>query len=66
MTEWTDEPRMRSLRGIPLLETLFGDRGGDEEPHYVCGDCGKPLAVQYHSCPECGSFNVDRNGWDLE
>lgn len=30
---------------------------------YVCLACETPLDVQYHSCPDCGSFNVRRGKW---
>ncbi|WP_233263419.1 hydrogenase maturation nickel metallochaperone HypA [Halorhabdus sp. CUG00001] len=30
---------------------------------YLCLSCETPLPVQYHSCPECGSYDVRRAKW---
>ncbi|MFB6071210.1 MAG: hypothetical protein ABEJ76_09320 [Halanaeroarchaeum sp.] len=56
---------MKSLRGLSLLSEVLG-AGEGEEPPYVCRECGAALSVQYHSCPKCGSYNVDRRTWDDE
>ncbi|MCU4719101.1 hydrogenase maturation nickel metallochaperone HypA [Halobacteria archaeon HArc-curdl5-1] len=37
---------------------------GDSEPHpYRCMSCGADLSVQYHSCPECGGYDIRAAKW---
>ena len=33
---------------------------GNPEFPYVCRGCGTAYDVQYHVCPECGGFSVER------
>ncbi|SFR47340.1 hypothetical protein [Halogeometricum limi] len=40
-----------------------GDRSEASETSefpYVCRGCGSAYDVQYHVCPDCGGFSVDR------
>lgn len=30
---------------------------------YVCLACETTFEVQYHSCPDCGSFDIRRSKW---
>lgn len=38
-----------------------GDQG--ETFPYQCVSCEEPLPVQYHSCPECGSYDIRATKW---
>lgn len=39
---------------------LFAPDVGDP---YRCGGCGTDFRVQYHVCPDCGSFGVEQQSW---
>lgn len=36
----------------------------DSVPTYKCCGCGSHFELQYHVCPLCGSFSVERSEWD--
>jgi lipopolysaccharide biosynthesis regulator YciM len=39
-------------------------RGEDEQPDpYRCVSCGETYPVQYHSCPECESYDIRAEKW---
>jgi hypothetical protein len=46
--------RLRALTSGARTEGGRGDTDG-----YVCHGCERRFEVQYHSCPECGSFAVE-------
>jgi len=33
---------------------------------YECQQCGNAFTVQYHSCPECGGYSIERGEWTAE
>ena len=39
--------------------------GSSEGEPYMCGNCGSEFDIQYHVCPECGGFNVERQHWEF-
>ncbi|QSG02846.1 Uncharacterized protein AArcS_1636 [Natranaeroarchaeum sulfidigenes] len=39
-------------------------RSSEGEP-YMCGNCGAEFDIQYHVCPECGGFGVERQHWEF-
>lgn len=41
---------------------MVTDRLREETPErpYECLRCGAHLEVEYHTCPACGSFSIDR------
>lgn len=38
--------------------------GGAGTGEYVCHGCERRFEVQYHSCPDCGSFAVESVRYD--
>lgn len=39
-------------------------RGDDDGSYpYRCVSCEQALPVQYHSCPECGSYDIRARKW---
>jgi len=45
----------RRLRGV------VSTRETGEE--YTCQSCDARFDVQYHTCPDCGSYSVERLDW---
>ena len=33
---------------------------------YEYQQCGNAFTVQYHSCPECGGYSIERGEWTAE
>ncbi|MFW6018777.1 MAG: hypothetical protein ACOCPX_08140 [Halapricum sp.] len=46
-----------------VLERAARLAKGGETESYRCMSCGADLSVQYHSCPECGSYDVRAAKW---
>lgn len=46
-----------------LVDAIRGLLGATGDGPYECRACGTRLSVQYHSCPECGSYRVERASW---
>jgi len=46
---------------LGLLTDLFSR----EEPElsYECCSCGERFGVQYHCCPECEAYSIERVVW---
>jgi len=34
---------------------------GDREEPFVCCSCGERYEVEFHTCPECEGFSVERD-----
>lgn len=49
--------------GVFNRDRFISRSGGRESGPYVCLSCETELPVQYHSCPECGSYDVRRAKW---
>jgi lipopolysaccharide biosynthesis regulator YciM len=54
------------MSAIRSLLTAVGWREGNSTPPYECMECGAEFSVEYHSCPECGCYRVDRAEWCVE
>lgn len=37
----------------------------DGEPVYECHQCGSQFKLEYHQCPECESYSVERVDWEI-
>lgn len=37
--------------------------GEDSRRRYTCLACQASFDLQYHSCPECGAYDVRRTKW---
>lgn len=49
---------------VTELRTVFGgpdERDGD----YQCRNCHASFGAQYHVCPECGGYRVERVNWQI-
>jgi rRNA maturation endonuclease Nob1 len=54
---------MWSQMGVLDRSTWFA-RGSDTESYpYRCMSCQAALPVQYHSCPECESYDIRAAKW---
>lgn len=58
-------PTMSTGRIVSTINRLFGQAGTQNRP-YECRECLERFEVQYHSCPECGSYRVNRVTWAIE
>lgn len=47
---------------VSRVTRFFGSDSG-AEAWYECFGCGQRFELQYHSCPDCGSFRVERTEW---
>ncbi len=47
------------------LLARFGGHAIEDRP-FECTGCGNRYALQYFSCPDCGSYDVDRVEWELD
>jgi len=57
------------VEGPPVgaINTLKRLVGGSDAGEYVCQGCGRRYSVRYYSCPQCGSYSVERpTEWSLE
>lgn len=36
----------------------------DHDSEYECQQCGSQYGVQYHQCPDCESYQIERNDWE--
>ncbi|QIB72787.1 hypothetical protein GL213_11685 [Halogeometricum borinquense] len=50
--------RLLRLAGVGPREQ--SETHGSPEFPYVCRGCGTAYDVQYHVCPDCGGFSVER------
>lgn len=50
---------------VSTIASLFSPDGGKKRP-YECEGCLERFEIQYHSCPECGSYRVNRSSWSFE
>ena len=50
---------------VTKLVSLATERTMTPDTPYECKACGKGLSEQYHECPECGSYRVERREWEL-
>jgi len=52
---------------VGAINTLKRLVGGSDAGEYVCQGCGRRYSVRYYSCPQCGSYSVERpTEWSLE
>lgn len=56
---------MSASRIVTTIARLLDTNTGEELP-YECKGCLERYEIQYHSCPECGSYQVDRTVWQVE
>jgi len=49
---------------MALLGRLTSILTREKSSHpYECQTCGKQFSVQYHCCPACGGYSIDRRVW---
>lgn len=53
---------MTTLTLVSKVTRLFGP-GDAGNLQYECFGCGQGFKLEYYSCPECGSFRVERTEW---
>jgi len=51
-----------------VVRKLLAVVGGGDADHgpYECQQCGAQFHQQYHSCPHCNTYRVERTDWTLE
>ncbi|MUV90308.1 hypothetical protein GJ629_10705 [Halapricum sp. CBA1109] len=52
-----------SHMGVLDRSTWFAHGEESDRDPYRCVSCGQSLPVQYHSCPECGSYDIRAAKW---
>lgn len=40
--------------------------GGEERLDYACQQCGNGYDIRHYTCPQCGSYSVERATWPDE
>lgn len=54
--------RTRFQMGVLDRSKWFARDGGERFP-YRCVSCEESLPVQYHTCPECESYDIRAAKW---
>jgi predicted RNA-binding Zn-ribbon protein involved in translation (DUF1610 family) len=49
--------------GVLDRSTWFAHGEESDRDPYRCVSCQQSLPVQYHSCPECGSYDIRAAKW---
>ena len=62
------DERVSPERGMGVLTKLKRVAKGQDQTTnpYECRRCHAKFDLRYYSCPECGSYRVERSEWAVE